>query len=330
MSSSRARRARCCSSARSATRPRASASGRVIAADHQPARGGALRGRRRADHPPLRRPRVRRRAASSCARPKRIGLVVPTRDEELPVLARRARALRRGGDPRPGLGPGRRRDVPGQGALRRRRSARLGSTTPAVYPDEAATRFPAFVKPRPGQGRSGRGEGHERDRSSPPRLDAPAAATPSIQAFVDAPEFTIDVFLDLDGRPISCVPRERVAVVDGESIVGADRARRRSCPTAAARAVHGDRSRRAHDGPGVPDADRAWRSSRSIRATAGLPTSASRPGRRRPEFAIRAGARRAPRAAPRHVRGRADDAPHRGRPLRPRRRSRSSAGRDAG
>jgi Carbamoylphosphate synthase large subunit (split gene in MJ) len=41
-----------------------------------------------------------------------------------------------------------------------------------------------------------------------------------IQAFIDAPEFTVDVFLDLDGRPISCVPRERMSVVSGESIVG--------------------------------------------------------------------------------------------------------------
>lgn len=40
-----------------------------------------------------------------------------------------------------------------------------------------------------------------------------------IQEFVHAPEYTVDVFLDADGRPISCVPRERISVVGGESIV---------------------------------------------------------------------------------------------------------------
>ncbi len=40
-----------------------------------------------------------------------------------------------------------------------------------------------------------------------------------VQEFIDAAEFTIDVLIDPEGRPIVCVPRERVEVVAGESIV---------------------------------------------------------------------------------------------------------------
>ena len=40
-----------------------------------------------------------------------------------------------------------------------------------------------------------------------------------VQEYLEAPEFTIDAFLDLAGRPISCVPRQRISVVAGESVV---------------------------------------------------------------------------------------------------------------
>lgn len=41
-----------------------------------------------------------------------------------------------------------------------------------------------------------------------------------IQEYVDAPEFTMDVFSDFDGVVLSVVPRERLRVFGGESFVG--------------------------------------------------------------------------------------------------------------
>jgi FMN phosphatase YigB (HAD superfamily) len=40
-----------------------------------------------------------------------------------------------------------------------------------------------------------------------------------IQEVVRAPELTVDAFFDLEGCAITCVPRERVAVVAGESVI---------------------------------------------------------------------------------------------------------------
>jgi carbamoyl-phosphate synthase large subunit len=96
-----------------------------------------------------------------------------------------------------------------------------GLDAPAVYAGPAAVRFPAFVKPRWGKG--GRGATRVEDAAGlAAALEAIARldGEPVIQAFVEAPEFTVDAFIDLDGVPISCVPRERIAVVEGESWIG--------------------------------------------------------------------------------------------------------------
>jgi carbamoyl-phosphate synthase large subunit len=152
---------------------------------------------------------------------ERVGLVVPTRDEELPILA------------------GARERFAAEGTLvlvsppdaidACRDKARFatavreaGLLTPVVVdPATTAVAYPAFVKPRWGKG--GRGAVRVDDaRELGLALEAIAdlGDEPVIQAYVDAPEYTIDVFIDLDGRPISCVPRERVAVMAGESVVG--------------------------------------------------------------------------------------------------------------
>ena len=149
-----------------------------------------------------------------------IGLLVPTRDEELPILAAARDRFAAAGTVVL---------VSSSAAVDTcRDKARFndavlaaGLTVPTVYADTAAVRFPAFVKPRRGKG--GRGTARVDDAA---QLSAAVGAVAAlgdeavIQAFVDAPEFTIDVFIDLDGVPISCVPRERVAVVAGESIIG--------------------------------------------------------------------------------------------------------------
>jgi carbamoyl-phosphate synthase large subunit len=149
-----------------------------------------------------------------------VGLIVPTRDEELPILARAAARFETAGT---------RVLVSAAEAVDTCRDKRrfidavraAGLDTPAVYEDPAGVSYPAFVKPRLGKG--GRGATRVDDAAA---LAAAIEAIEAhgdealIQAFVEAPEFTIDVFIDFEGRPISCVPRQRVAVVDGESVVG--------------------------------------------------------------------------------------------------------------
>jgi carbamoyl-phosphate synthase large subunit len=149
-------------------------------------------------------------------RRERISLVVPTRDAELPVLAESAERF---------LCAGVRVVVSPPEAvaecLDKRRfaaaCAALGCATPHEYADPASAQFPVFVKPRVGQ--AGRGTA----RIDSAEVLARRGFDPTreiLQEFVADPEFTIDVFVDWDGRLISAVPRRRVRVVDGESVVG--------------------------------------------------------------------------------------------------------------
>jgi carbamoyl-phosphate synthase large subunit len=146
----------------------------------------------------------------------RLGLLVPTRDEELPVLAAaRERFMEAGTFVLVSAPEGVEICLDKARFLTAVQEA--GLDAPLVYPDAGATRFPAFVKPRRGRG----GQGATKV-SSPAELATVLEALGDdalIQEFVDAPEYTVDVFLDLDGRPISCVPRERIAVLAGESII---------------------------------------------------------------------------------------------------------------
>ncbi|HET9852262.1 MAG TPA: ATP-grasp domain-containing protein [Candidatus Limnocylindrales bacterium] len=144
-----------------------------------------------------------------------VGLIVPTRDEELPVFAAahdRFRAL--------GIvvlvSP---LEAVAACQDKRRFSDAVmaaGLDAPRTY-DEVDAPLPAFVKPRVGKG--GRGATVVRTRAELLAALAAIDGEAIVQELVEAPEHTVDVFLDLDCRPITCVPRERVAVVAGESVV---------------------------------------------------------------------------------------------------------------
>ena len=148
-----------------------------------------------------------------------VGLVIPTRDEELPILAAARDRFAAAGTLVLVSSP------EAVDACRDKRRfgaavAEAGLETPAehdVSAGLASIPLPAFVKPRFGKG--GRGA------AAVATLDDLRAAVDAvdgdvvIQELVRAPEYTVDAFLDLDGTPISCVPRERVQVVAGESVV---------------------------------------------------------------------------------------------------------------
>ena len=149
-------------------------------------------------------------------RREQISLVVPTRDAELELLAGAAERFLDAGVcvvVSPAKAVALCRDKRRFGEFCRDR----GFATPAEFEVNAVPAFPVFVKPRSGQAgrgaqRIGTGEELSRRGFDPERE--------ILQEFVSDPEFTIDVFIDWNGRLLSAVPRERVRVVDGESVVG--------------------------------------------------------------------------------------------------------------
>lgn len=149
-----------------------------------------------------------------------IRLVVPTRDEELPIFAG-ARELARD--------CGVTIMVANSETIRTCQDKRdfikfcvsHGFGVPDVL--EAPGAFPVFVRDRIGKGsrRAFRVDSPE-DLSYVRRI----LHEPVIQRFVTAPEYTVDVFADLDGQLLSVVPRERLLVVAGESYIGCTRKHR--------------------------------------------------------------------------------------------------------
>ena len=147
---------------------------------------------------------------------ERVGLVIPTRDAELPVFARAATRFAESGTLVLVSSPD---------AVERCQDKRAfiaavaaaGLATPRVVDEPGRADFPVFVKARRGAG--ARGAGPAADAMALATLRADLGADAVVQEIVDAPEHTIDAFLDLDGRAISAVPRERIQVVAGESVV---------------------------------------------------------------------------------------------------------------
>ncbi len=149
-------------------------------------------------------------------RRERISLVVPTRDAELAPLAVAAERFLRIGVRVVVSSP----EAVAQCQDKHRFAtvcAAMGFATPAEISDPATARYPVFVKPRCGQAGHGamRIDSAEElgRRGYDPEQDV-------LQEYLADPEFTIDVFSDWDGRLVSAVPRERVRVAGGESVVG--------------------------------------------------------------------------------------------------------------
>ena len=89
----------------------------------------------------------------------------------------------------------------------------LHAPMPATDWREYSGGFPAFIKPRDG---SSSINAFRIDSPEELRLYAQRIKDYVIQPFVDGTEYTIDIFCDWDGEPISIVPRERVQVRAGE------------------------------------------------------------------------------------------------------------------
>ena len=148
-----------------------------------------------------------------------VSIIIPTRDEELPFFAARQDEFNESGVKV--MVPSRRSVEICQDKLRFIKYCTAnGFQVPKVFETselETLDTFPVFVR-----GRLGKGSEDARRVETRKELEVAydQIDNPVVQEYVDAPEFTIDLFANFDGEVISVVPRERVRVFGGESFVG--------------------------------------------------------------------------------------------------------------
>lgn len=147
---------------------------------------------------------------------ERVGLLIPTIDEELPLFGGSIATFERQG-------------VTVFSSVRQTAErcndkyaasvvlqdhgvAAATSYLPDTLPPAPA--FPLFVKPRRGRGSVGAFPVHDARELT---FFLQYVKDPVIQEYLEGPEFTIDVLCDLHGRPISIVPRERLVIRAGVS-----------------------------------------------------------------------------------------------------------------
>jgi carbamoyl-phosphate synthase large subunit len=147
-----------------------------------------------------------------------IGLLVPTIDPDLPLLARNRTALRSMGCVAAVSDESFIAITSDKFATVSTFGAR-GVAVPASWlPGDARTDLPdpIFIKPRHGSA--------SQDARMVPRSELDRVAIgirdPIIQEVLTGPEITIDALLDLDGHPVHYVPRTRLRTLGGESIQG--------------------------------------------------------------------------------------------------------------
>jgi len=148
-----------------------------------------------------------------------VGLVVPTIDTELPVLARLSSRMTAMGTValvsdlsliEVSADKAKTEEVFAAAGIRTPRSWTIPETDIAELPDRV------FIKPRAG---SASVDVHLVSRDEV--LSAASLVTdPIVQEYVDAAEITVDALLDMDGRVIHLVPRLRLKTVGGESVQG--------------------------------------------------------------------------------------------------------------
>jgi len=149
-------------------------------------------------------------------RQRSVALLVPTRDEELPLFAEQHRAFAEVGtrvltpDPETvAICQDKRRFLD----FCRAHGFGVPTTYPSGVPVEA---FPVFVKPRVGKGGKGVYQARSRQELAWVLQQMPEAI---VQELISAPEYTVDLFADFSARVVSVVPRERVRIFGGESFV---------------------------------------------------------------------------------------------------------------
>jgi carbamoyl-phosphate synthase large subunit len=148
-----------------------------------------------------------------------IRLLIPTRDEELPLFATHRDLFAAVGTVVMVADPTTVQRCQDKQAFLHF-CQQQGFAVPATYAPPFAgdtlPAFPVFVKPR--YGKSGQ---HTRLVHTESELQHMLERMPDalIQEYIQTPEYTIDLFADFQGRTLSVVPRERTHVFGGESFV---------------------------------------------------------------------------------------------------------------
>jgi carbamoyl-phosphate synthase large subunit len=145
---------------------------------------------------------------------ERIGLVVPTIDDELTPFALAAPAFRAAGVMVAVSCSGTIAVCNDKYATCRTLSAAGVAAAASFLPGElsAAPKLPLFVKPRFGRGSVG---AYMISTARELAFFVDYVQDPVVQEYLDGPEFTIDMLCDFLGRPLSIVPRERVLIRAG-------------------------------------------------------------------------------------------------------------------
>jgi carbamoyl-phosphate synthase large subunit len=151
-----------------------------------------------------------------CAK-RNIRLLVPTRDEELPVFAKARDTFEAAGTAvlTADLETIR---ICQDKFLFSRFCNEHHFHTPRILSRQEIQKnsFPLFVKPRFGKG--------SKDAQMVCSVEAldfylSKIESPLVQEYIDAKEYTVDLFVDFENTVISVVPRERISVFGGESFV---------------------------------------------------------------------------------------------------------------
>ena len=143
------------------------------------------------------------------------GILVPTIDDELETIAAAAGRFGAAGVVvmAPHVETARIcRDKLLTAAHLERHGIRVAATWTAAQIRELDVPPPLFIKPRRGRGSVGAFPIRTAEQL---RFFLDYVPDPVVQEYLEGPEYTIDVFCDLQGRPISAVPRERLVIRSG-------------------------------------------------------------------------------------------------------------------
>lgn len=143
-----------------------------------------------------------------------VGLVVPTIDDELPAFSDAVPRFGSRGVAVAVSPPDVTRACNDKYETCRRLRAAGVPAAATFLPEELpdGVEYPLFIKPRYGRGSIGAHEIH-----APRHLEffLDQVSSPVVQTYLTGSEFTIDLFCDRSGAPISAVPRHRVVVRAG-------------------------------------------------------------------------------------------------------------------
>jgi len=192
---------------------RATGGGHVVVADVNPL-SPAVHAADRAHQVPLSTDPMYLAAVAEICRVERIGLVVPTIDDELSVFAEQVEQFHDAGIAVAVSPLATSAICDDKYATCRTLAARgveaVETRLPAELPIDP--RFPLFIKPRVGRGGV---FAYAVRNARELEFFLEYVPNPVIQTYLDGPEYTIDVLCDFEGEVLAVVPRERVVIRAG-------------------------------------------------------------------------------------------------------------------